>query len=487
MNPMIEDMKQLAERVIGQLRHRGVDFGDARVENTDLENLTFRKQRLAEAELQVERGVGVRVLVGGCWGFASCTGFDAAEVESTVDRAVEVASAGAGVMEGSVRLSEEVPSVGHYDGPCIIDPFKVPRTEKLDLMARAADIMHASDLISMSWTNLRFERKKRVFGNTQGTLVSSDLVFTMPLINAYAVHDGDMQSRGFQDGARIAGWEWVQEADLLHWAEKAREEAIMKVKAPESPAGTMDLVLDGTHLSLTMHESVGHPTESDRVLGWEASMAGRTFLNIDDQESLKYGSDIVNFIADNTMPYGVASWGWDDDGVPGQKWYTVRNGIFQQFGSVRETALLVGRKHSTGCCRAQDFASFPINRQPNFYLEPGSEAVTPDDLISEVEKGIYIEGRGSFSIDQRRVNFQFGGDMFWEIRNGKKVQPLKKVIYRSTTRDFWGSCDGIADSRSFRTMGLLTCGKGEPMQAARMTHGASTSRFRDIEVGRGAE
>lgn len=485
--PMIDEMRALTERVVEQLSHRGVDYGDARVENTDLENLTFRKQRLAEAELQDERGVGVRVLVDGCWGFASCSGLEVEEVETTVDRAVEVARAGAGVIKGTVRLSPEAPSTGHYDGPCLKNPFEVPRGDKFDLMARAADIMHESPLISMSWTNLRFERKRRVFGNTQGTLVSSDLVFTMPVLNAYAVHNGDMQSRGFQDGARIAGWEWIEDADLLKWAEISREEAIMKVKAPEGPAGVMDLVLDGTHLSLTMHESVGHPTESDRVLGWEASMAGRTFLNIEDQEKLRYGSEMVNFIADNTLPYGVASWGWDDEGVPGQKWYTVKNGIFQQFGSVRETALLVGREHSTGCCRAQDHASFPINRQPNFYLEPGPDPVTPEDLISEVRKGVYIEGRGSFSIGQRRENFQFGGDMFWEISNGKKTRPLKKVIYRSKTRDFWGSCDGISDDRFFRTMGLITCGKGEPMQAARMTHGASTSRFRNIQVGRGAE
>jgi TldD protein len=484
---MIDSMKELAERVAGQLLDRGVDYGDARIENTELENLTFRKQRLSDAEVQMDRGVGVRVLVDGCWGFASCSGFGLSDVEGTVDRAVMLARSGSSVMAGSVELSEEEPCRGHYEGPCRKDPFEVPRSEKLALMARAADVMHSSDLITMSWTMLRFERKKRVFASTEGALVSSNLVFTMPVLNAYAVYDGDMQSRGFQDGARIAGWEWIEEADLIHWAEKAREEAIIKVKAPEGPTGLMDLVLDGTHLSLTMHESVGHPTESDRALGWEASMAGRTFLNIDDQEKLKYGSEIVNFIADNTMPYGVASWGWDDDGVPGRKWHTVKEGIFQQFGSVRETARLVGREHSTGCCRAQDFASFPINRQPNFYLEPGRDELTPEDVISEVDKGIYIEGRGSFSIDQRRINFQFGGDMFWEISNGKRIQPLKKVIYRSKTRDFWSSCDAIADKRFFRSMGLLTCGKGEPMQSARMTHGASTSRFRNIEVGRGAE
>ncbi|MCK4671816.1 MAG: TldD/PmbA family protein [Candidatus Aegiribacteria sp.] len=484
---MIEEMRGLALEIIEQLQHRGVDYGDVRVENVDLESIAFRKQRLAETEMQANQGIGIRVLVNGCWGFASCSGFEAGLIEKTVDRAVDVAKSGSCAVSGMVKLSIEKPETGHYAGPCVKNPFEIPRTEKIDLLSSTADIIHSSPLINMSWSYLWFERRKRVFGNTEGTLISSDLTFTQPILIAYAVHNDDMQSRSLQDGARIAGWEWIEQVDMIAWAEKAREEAIMKVKAPEGPSGVMDLVLDGLHLSLTMHESVGHPTESDRVLGWEANMAGRTFLEISDQEHLKYGSSMVNFIADNTIPYGVASWGWDDDGVPGQKWYTIKNGIFQEFGSVRETALLVERQHSRGCCRAMDFACFPINRQPNFYLEPGTEQVTPDDLISEVEKGVYIEGRGSFSIDQRRVNFQFGGDLFWEIRNGKKVQPLKKVIYRSKTRDFWGSCDGISDKRFFRAMGLLTCGKGEPVQSARMTHGASVSRFRNIEVGRGAE
>ncbi|MCK4806947.1 MAG: hypothetical protein KAT09_04840, partial [Candidatus Aegiribacteria sp.] len=254
---MINEMRDLAERIVGQLRYRSVDYGDARIENTDFESLTFRKQRLDEAELQASQGVGIRVLVNKCWGFASCSGFDSDLVEKTVDRAVSVARAGAGVMEGSVRLSEEVPSIGHYDGPCERNPFEIPRSEKLDLLAGVADIMHASKLINMSLSRLRFERKRRAFSNTEGTLVSSDLVFSLPDIMAYAVHNDDMQSRGFQEGARIAGWEWIEQVDMKFWAEKSREEAIMKVKAPEGPSGVMDLVLDGTHLSLAMHESVG--------------------------------------------------------------------------------------------------------------------------------------------------------------------------------------------------------------------------------------
>jgi len=483
---MFDEMRELAESVVQQLRHRGVDYGDVRIEYIDNESMSYRKQRLAGIDVQARHGVGIRALAGGCWGFASCTGYDRKQVESSVDRAVSVARTGAGIPGPGTILAPEESALGHYSGPCLRDPFEVPRSEKLELLARVSDIMTDSPLISMSWAQLWFERRRKVFASTEGTLVSTDLTFTMPILQAFAVDGDDMQSRTMQDGARIAGWEWVDELNLISWAEKAREEAIIKVKSEEGPSGVMDLVLDGTHLSLTMHESVGHPTESDRALGWEANMAGRTFLDIEDQGHLKYGSEIVNFVADNTMPYGTASWGWDDDGVPGRKWYTVKDGIFQKFGSVRETALLVGQQQSTGCCRAETFSSFPINRQPNFYLEPGREALSPEDIISDVKHGIYIEGRGSFSISQRRVNFQFGGDLFHEIRNGKLIRPLKKVIYRSKTRDFWGSCDAIADERSFRSMGLLTCGKGEPMQAARMTHGASTSRFRDIEVGGGA-
>ncbi len=479
-------MKDLVEKAVEQLRHRGASYGDVRVERITGESIVYRNRRLDEVTLREMEGVGVRAVMNGCWGFASCTGFVPADVEKTVDRAVEIAKAASGGAAGDLELAPEDPVTGDYTGPCEKDPFSVSREEKIGLLDKASEEMMSSDMIRLSWGLLWTERRRRHFGNTEGSLVSSDIHFCQPVLHAYAVDGDEAQSRTLQVGARAAGWEWIDEADIPSWASKVREEAIMKVKAPDGPEGRMDLVLDGLNLSLTMHESVGHPTESDRVLGWEANWAGRSFLKLGDEGNLRYGSDRVSFLADNTLPYGLATWGWDDDGVPGQKWYLVRNGIFQEFGSVRETAPLIGRKHSRGCCRAQDSSSFPINRQPNFYLEPGGDGVTPDDLIGDIDKGIYIEGRGSFSIDQRRINFQFGGDMFWEIRGGRKVQPLKKVIYRSTTPEFWGSCDGIADSRFFTPMGLTNCGKGEPSQSARMTHGASPARFRDIEVGGGA-
>jgi len=481
-----DGMKEIVQKAVEQLRFRGAAYGDVRLELITEESIVFRNRRLEEVSLRDREGVGIRAVVNGCWGFASCTGFSAEEVGRTVDRAVEVARSAGGAATGNVILAPQEVVTGEYIGPCLKDPFEIPREEKIHLLARASEEIMSSDKISMSYAWLWMERRRRHFGSTEGSLVFSDLTFCQPVLQAWAVDGSEAQSRTLQVGARIAGWECIEEVDIPAWSQKVREEAIMKVMAPDGPSGTMDLVLDGLNLSLTMHESVGHPTESDRVLGWEANWAGRSFLTVSDQGKLRYGSDKVNFLADNTLPYGLATWGWDDDGVPGQKWHLVKDGIFSEFGSVRETAGLIDRKHSRGCCRAQDYASFPINRQPNFYLEPGRDELTPDDLVTDVKNGIYIEGRGSFSIDQRRMNFQFGGDMFWEIRNGRKMHPLKKVIYRSTTPEFWGSCDGIADDRFFTTMGLLNCGKGEPSQSARMTHGASPSRFRNIEVGGGA-
>lgn len=478
-------MKKLAELAMAELAASRVDYGDVRVEDRSLERITFRNRRLEEAVNVSSEGVGARALVGGCWGFASSTGLGAASVKTAVERAVRIARSGAGRTGAAVRLSDQEPRKGSYASPCLEDPFLVDRKDKIALLEDCAGRMNSDPAISTTYAQIYSERVDRVFASTEGTLVDSRIIHTQPFLTAFAVHGGDAQSRSLQTGARAAGWEWIRENDLIGSADRIREEALEKVKADEGPSGVMDLVLDGLNLSLTMHESVGHPTESDRALGWEANMAGRTFLELSDQGSRRYGSDIVNFIADNTMPIGLASWGWDDDGTPCQRWHTVKDGIFQEFGTVRETALLVGRSASRGCCRAQDFGYFPINRQPNFFLEPSKAPTTPEELIAGVRNGIFIQGRGSFSIDQNRVNFQFGGDFFREIRDGKLGKPLKKVLYGSRTTEFWGSCDGIADERFFQPMGLLTCGKGEPMQGARMTHGASPARFRGVTVGGG--
>lgn len=476
-------MKKAAQRAVELLESLGVSYGDARAETVTMEKVVFRNGRLEQGIARESAGLGVRAVVGGAWGFGASTGFGLESVDAATRRAFEIAVAASG--SSDKKLAPLAPQRGFYRGPLEKDPFSVSPGEKMALLERVSRETMKDQRIRECYAWLWFENRKRVFASTEGSLIETDLTFSEPFLMATAVSGGDAQSRSLQDGARIAGWEWIEKCDMPGWAEKAREEAIEKVLAPESPEGVMDLLLDGIHLSLTMHESVGHPTESDRVLGWESNMAGRSFLEVGDQRSAVYGSHFVNFLADNTLPCGLASWGWDDEGVPGQKWHLVRNGVFQEFGTVRETGPLVGRTYSRGCCRAMDYGSFPINRQPNFILEPGPDGVTPEDLLKDIKLGIMIEGRGSFSIDQRRLNFQFGGDRFQLIKNGRTAGPLKKVIYRSQTPRFWGSCDGIADSRWLRTMGVLNCGKGEPAQSARMTHGASWTRFRDVNVGGG--
>jgi TldD protein len=267
-------------------------------------------------------------------------------------------------------------------------------------------------------------------------------------------------------------------------AHSIAQEAITKVKAETlTEEKRRTLILDPNHLGLTMHESVGHPTELDRVLGWEADYAGVSFATPEKLKTYQYGSPIINFVGDNTLETGLATAGFDDDGVPGQKWYIIKDGILNEYGTTRETAPFIGLDYSRGCNRATNYYDQPMNRIPNLYMLPGKEKYSIADMIKDTEDGVYIQGRGSFSIDQHRVNFQFGGDYFWEIKNGKLFRPLKKVLYRSNNPEFWNSCDAICDERYWRPFGVTNCGKGQPNQTARMTHGASPARFRNIRVG----
>jgi TldD protein len=279
------------------------------------------------------------------------------------------------------------------------------------------------------------------------------------------------------------GYEQIEETDFLREAPRVAAEAIEKVSAPAVDPGKYDLVLDPEHLSLTMHESCGHPSELDRALGYEANYAGTSFLTPEKRGTFRYGSPHVHLVADNREPETLAATGYDDDGVACQTWDIVRDGIFVGYCTNREVAPKVGEKRSRGSNRADSWGSVPIVRIANIGLEPGS--ATLDQLITDVKRGIYIEGHGSYSIDQRRYNFQFGGDAFWLIENGTRTHMLRDVIYHGITPEFWNSCDGVADRSSRRRYGFITCGKGQPGQSGWMTHAASPARFRNVQVIRG--
>ncbi len=463
----------------------GADYADIRIQKTTTQMIYLQNLSLKNTSSNVLHGYGIRVFKDGVWGFAHSNQFNEKSLAATVTRAFEIAKLSARARKGAgLQLAPERSYIATYRTPVEIDPFDIPMNEKIELMMEVNKTLKNYEGIRQAVFYILMNKDEKLFASTLGSKLDITTQFINPLITATAVMDGDSQSRTFDEGGRAVGWEWIEELDLLGKAPQIAEEALMKVKA-----GTLGeekrrtLILDPNHLGLTMHESVGHPTELDRVLGWEADYAGISFATPEKLKNYRYGSEIVNFVGDNTLPQGLATAGFDDDGVPGQKWHIIKDGILNEYGSTRDTAMEIGLNYSRGCNRATYYYDQPINRIPNLYLLPGTKPLTPAELIADTEEGVYIQGRGSFSIDQHRVNFQFGGDFFWEIKNGKLSRPLKKVLYKSNNPEFWNSCDAICDERFWQPFGVVNCGKGQPSQTARMTHGSAPARFRNIRVG----
>lgn len=463
----------------------GADYADMRIQKTRSESIYLRNLSLKNTANSVVYGYGIRVLKNGAWGFAHSNVFSQDAVLETVKKALEIAGHSAKIKNGNgIVLAHERSYIDTYRTPVEVDPLTVPLKEKVDLMLEVNKTMLNFNGIKQAVFVIQSRTDEKRFASSTGTRLDITTSFISPTVTATAVSNNDSQSRSFDLGGQARGWEMVLENDLLNRAPVLAEEAIMKVNA-----GTLkeekrrDLILDPMHLSLTMHESVGHPTELDRVLGWEADFAGISFATPEKLGNYRYGSELVNFSGDNLLAGGLATAGYDDDGVPGQKWPIIRDGILNEYGTTRETAPFIDLEMSRGCNRATHYYDFPINRIPNLYLEPGDKELTPQDLIADTEDGIAIEGQGSFSIDQHRMNFQFGGDLFWEIKNGKKTRMLKKVIYKSSNPEFWRSVDAICDKRFWKPFGVTNCGKGQPMQVGRMTHGAAPTRFKNIRVG----
>ncbi|HOQ77543.1 MAG TPA: TldD/PmbA family protein [Candidatus Cloacimonas sp.] len=463
----------------------GAEYADIRIQKTIDQVIYLQNLSLKHTSNDVQQGYGIRVFKNGAWGFAHNNVFSDEAVLATVKKAYETAILSAEVnKDKKLSLAPERSYLATYKTPIKIDPFNVPLTEKIDLLLEVNRVMLAYEGIKQARSLLIMHKDEKLFANTLGTRLDLSTHFINPVITAVAVTEDDSQSRTFDEGGRAIGWEWILELDLINIAKQIAEEALIKVKADTlGEEQRRALILDPNHLGLTMHESVGHATELDRVLGWEADYAGVSFATPEKLNNYQYGSELINFVGDNTLEGGLATLGFDDDGVPGQKWYIIKDGILKEYGSTRDTALEIGLNSSRGCNRATYYFNQPINRIPNLYLLPGTKPLTPGELIADTEDGVYIQGRGSYSIDHHRINFQFGGDFFWEIKNGKLLRPLKKVIYKSYNPEFWNSCDAICDERFWRPFGVVNCGKGQPSQTARMTHGSAPARFRNIRVG----
>lgn len=485
MDPFMPQVNwnEMAELALKRLAAAGVEYGDIRLIDSTTQNIHGQDRRIASIRDLQDVGFGIRALYHGAWGFAASSVISLEEVPRIADLAVEIARGSASVAIEKVRLADEPVHRDRIVTARRIDPFAVPLERKTELLLGLMELVQRTPGIVRSSASLWARRDRKLFVSTEGTYLEFDLLAVQGDFDATARSDGRFASRSFSTPHLRTGYELIEEARMPEEAARIAEQAVEKVNAPAVAPGRYDLILDPEHLSLTMHESCGHPSELDRALGYEANYAGTSFLTPDKRGSFRYGSPHVNLVADNTEPETLAATGYDDDGVACQKWDIVREGIFVGYCTNREVAPKIGEARSRGSNRADGWGSVPIVRIANVGLEPGQE--TLDGLLADVARGIYIEGHGSYSIDQRRYNFQFGGDAFWLVERGRRTHMVRDVIYHGITPEFWGRCDGVADRTHRRRYGFITCGKGQPGQAGWMTHAASHARFRNIDVIRG--
>ncbi|MFH1231291.1 MAG: TldD/PmbA family protein [Planctomycetota bacterium] len=478
-------MKQLCNLALDTAKNRGATYTDIRIINLKKEDIYVRNGKISVFEQSETLGAGIRVLANGAWGFASTAQLTHDDIVKTSALAVEIALASASLKKEDVQLTKEKTYNDFWQTPYIIDPFIVSKDEKIDLLLKIDRVLCANKAIKVAFAGMSFRREHQFLATSEGSFIEQILLRSGAGYSVTAVGFGDTQTRSFPSsfGGQYCsmGYELVKSLPLLENAERIRCEAVALLKAPRCPSGKKDLILGGSQLALQIHESVGHPTELDRVLGMEESYAGRSFLTHEKYGNFKFGSDIVNVVADGTVPGGMATVGYDDDGVKAQRWHLIRNGIFCGYQTNREVALKVAENTSRGCCRADGFSRIPIIRNNNISLMPSVWDL--DDLIKDTKDGIYMDTNKSWSIDQMRLNFQFGCEIGWEIKNGKKTRMVKYPNYQGITPEFWNSCNAICNDKHWVLWGVPNCGKGEPSQTAEMSHGCSPARFHNITIG----
>jgi len=478
MNDLIDAFNDACERL-------KVAYGDIRVVGSETESITVKNENVEELARSADAGFGVRVLHKGCWGFACSREISASEVERVTRLAVEIAEASALSKREDVRLVPEEKHVDTWRNPFEEDPFKVSLEEKISLLLSANKAMGTVKGVTNRLSFFNAFREIQTFANTEGSLIKQEIVECGGGIQAVAVADGDMQVRSYPNSFRgqfhTAGFEVVRGFDLVGNAPRIAEEAVQLLSADECPDTTTTLILDGNQLGLQIHESIGHPIELDRVLGYEAAYAGMSFLTLDKLGNFRYGSEIMHITADATLPKGLGSFGYDDDGVPAQRVDIVKGGIFLNYLTNRETAHYANQNRSNGANRADGWNRIPIIRMTNINLEPGEGSLA--ELIADTKEGVFMSTNRSWSIDDRRLNFQFGCEIAWEIKDGKLGKMLKNPTYTGITPVFWGSMDRVCGKEEWRIWGTPNCGKGQPSQTAHVGHGASPARFLNVRIG----
>jgi TldD protein len=496
--------RSLADAALAAARTAGASYCDVRIGRYLNQFIVTREDKVQNVVNTESTGVGIRVIANGTWGFAASNDLSATSVARAATQAVAIAKANSKLTRTPVQLAP-VKGVGEvsWATPIKKNAMEVPIKEKVDLLLSVnAAAMNAGASFVNSILFLVNEQK--YFASTDGSYIDQDVHRIWAPLNITAV---DKASGKFRNRAGLSapvgmGFEYLDPKpegrivmpgglvgystsyDMIEDAKLGAQQAQEKLKAKSVKPGKYDLVLDPHHLWLTIHENVGHPTELDRVLGYEANYAGTSFATLDKWKSknFKYGADIVNLFADKTQPGSLGAVGYDDEGVKTKRWDIVKDGILVNYQAIRDQAHILGEKESHGCCYADSWNSVQFQRMANISLAPGKEKLTPDEMIAGVEDGIYIVGAGSFSIDQQRYNAQFGGQLFYEIKNGKITEMLEDVAYQIRTPEFWASCAAICDERDYRLGGSFFDGKGQPSQISAVSHGSSTARFNGINV-----
>ncbi|MCD6450238.1 MAG: TldD/PmbA family protein [Thermotogaceae bacterium] len=478
-------MKEILKEALEFLKAKDVEYADARYEEHQREEIEVESAHLKSFSYSQDKGVGIRVLFDGGWGFAATDTLSKNSVMKAAELALEIAKESARTAKEKVRLAEEPSHVDTFKSPAQVDPFSISKAEKIELLKEATSVMMKNEKVKRAVGTMDFRKIHKVFVNTEGSDIEQDITISGAGIVAFAVSEEGFQVRSYPSsfGGDYAtrGWEFVQEMKLIENAEKVAGEAAALLSAPEIEPGEYDIIIDGQQMSLQVHESCGHPTELDRVFGSEISFAGGSFLQPELLNKLKYGSDIVNITADATLEGGLGSFGYDDEGVKARMSYLVKDGLFVGYLMDRQTAAKLGLR-SNGAARADSWSNMPIIRMTNINLLPGDK--TLDELISEIDYGFLLATNKSWSIDDMRVNFQFATEIAYEIKGGKLTGKIfKNPVYYGKTTEFWNSCDGIANKDFWHIWGVPNCGKGQPGQVMWVGHGTSPARFRKVKVG----
>jgi TldD protein len=494
--------KRMADVALNAARSKGATYTDVRIGRYLNQFIVTRDKNIENTVNTESYGMGVRVIANGSWGFAATDKLDDDGIAQAAALAVQIAKENSRLLTEQVQLA---PQKGYgevsWKAPIQKNAFEVPIKEKADLLLAVNDAALNNGASYMS-SVLFLVNEQKYFASTDGSYIDQDIHRIWPafFVTRVDAKSGKFETRQSLSAPMGMGYEYLQSNpkdqinsvtalynkgyDMVADAKAAAKQAVEKITAKSVEPGKYDLILDPSHLWLTIHESTGHPTELDRVLGYEANYAGTSFLTLDKWESKKfnYGNKNVNIFADKTQPGSLGAVGYDDEGVKCKEWEIIKDGTLVNYQVIRDQAHILGLNESQGCCYADNWSSVQFQRMANISLRPGKATLSPDDMIKNVEKGIFIIGDGSFSIDQQRYNFQFGGQLFYEIRNGKIVGMLKDVAYQANTQEFWNACSAIADERDYRLGGSFFDGKGQPGQSSAVSHGSSTTRFNGVNV-----